>query len=180
ASLDYYERIRGIKTLVEEENILEEDEICIDMVTSSKDPKRVIRLAREMEQGNSLFKKGEFDDALERYGYARLILSQYNFKEDDQRIQCCDLILYIWLNLIVCFSKNKDYNLELDKEDSMGERMDGVMNESNPKKTIMVESKYWLIHRRRLGSPVSISKYNYEMLLKGKSILQKASPRRKT
>ncbi|KAL2894937.1 70 kDa peptidyl-prolyl isomerase [Bienertia sinuspersici] len=80
------------------------------MIIRSNDPKRVIELAREMkEQGNSLFKKEEFDDAFERYGYAGLILSRHIFKENDHRIECCDLILCIWLNSSVCLTRNKDY-----------------------------------------------------------------------
>lgn len=61
-------------------------------------------------------------------------------------------------------------SMEVEKEDMQDKMKDGTANESNQEKSIMVEPKYWFVNRRRSGSFLSISKNDYQLLLKGKSI----------
>lgn len=61
------------------DNLGEEERDFLELLSASDDPRGVIGLATEMqEEGNTLFKEGRFDDALERYGYAGVILDVLN------------------------------------------------------------------------------------------------------
>ncbi|KAL2902100.1 Mitochondrial import receptor subunit TOM70 [Bienertia sinuspersici] len=57
------------------------------------------------EKGNSLFKSRQIDNALEMYGYAEAVLAQYEFEEEEDIAEFCDLALCILLNSTACLSK---------------------------------------------------------------------------
>ncbi|KAL2896583.1 Protein TANC1 [Bienertia sinuspersici] len=83
-SLETYKKLREeILSLIGDE-LLEDDLSFLCMISSSKEPKMVLGLTKDMkEAGNSLFKKGEVDEALEKYGYAGMIIARFNFEEED-------------------------------------------------------------------------------------------------
>ncbi|KAL2902103.1 Mitochondrial import receptor subunit TOM70 [Bienertia sinuspersici] len=57
------------------------------------------------EKGNSLFKSRQIDNALEMYGYAEAVLTQYEFEEEEDITEFCDLALCILLNSTACLNK---------------------------------------------------------------------------
>lgn len=79
------------------ENLLEEDKQFLHPISVSNDSIGVLELAKEMkEEGNALFKKWNFDDALEKYGFAGLVLGFFEFGEEDRyaffELTCCVLL----------------------------------------------------------------------------------------
>ncbi|KAL2902516.1 Protein TANC1 [Bienertia sinuspersici] len=100
-SLETYKKLREkILPLIGDE-LLEDELFFLSMISSSKDPKMVLGLARDMkEAGNSLFKKGELDKALEKYGYAGMIIARFNFEEESDRLEFLKLGIGILMNLL--------------------------------------------------------------------------------
>ncbi|KNA08443.1 hypothetical protein SOVF_162640, partial [Spinacia oleracea] len=89
---------------------MEEDEFFIELISNSKNPKGVLDLARDMkETGNFLFKQGSIEDALEKYGYAGIILGCFQFEENDDRAEFFDLANCILLNSASCFSRKNEF-----------------------------------------------------------------------
>ncbi|KAL2897030.1 Sperm-associated antigen 1A [Bienertia sinuspersici] len=81
--LDSYYRFRREfkQILLDGDNLTEGDECFFDLVENLDNPKSVLELARSLKtEGNSFFKVGNFDEAMERYGYAGLSLVRYNFR----------------------------------------------------------------------------------------------------
>ena len=88
---------------------MEEDKDLLEIISASNNPKGVLDFAKEMkEEGNSLFKKGRFDDALEKYGYAGLILGCFEFAKED-RNEFFELASCALLNSAACFSKMQQF-----------------------------------------------------------------------
>ncbi|XP_056690233.1 peptidyl-prolyl cis-trans isomerase FKBP65-like [Spinacia oleracea] len=109
-----YEKFRGEvnKLLIEGDNLKEEDEILISLILESEIPREVLDLAKgPKEEGNLLFKSGSIKDALEKYGYAGLILARYIFYLEEDRIKFFELANCILLNLAACFNKRKEFEL---------------------------------------------------------------------
>ncbi|KNA16058.1 hypothetical protein SOVF_092600 [Spinacia oleracea] len=85
---------------------MEEDEFLIELISTSKNPTGVLDLAKDMKEvGNLLYKQGNIEDALEKYGYARVILRCFKFEDDDDRVEFSDLAISILLNSAACFGK---------------------------------------------------------------------------
>ncbi|KNA20730.1 hypothetical protein SOVF_049710 [Spinacia oleracea] len=61
------------------------------------------------EEGNLLFKKGLITDALEKYGYAGVILGCFVFEEKEHISNFYDLAICILLNSAACFSKKNEH-----------------------------------------------------------------------
>ncbi|KNA20794.1 hypothetical protein SOVF_048870 [Spinacia oleracea] len=61
------------------------------------------------EAGNLLFKQGDIEDALEKYGYAGIILGCFQFEENDDRAEFFDLANCILLNSAACFSRKREF-----------------------------------------------------------------------
>ncbi|KAL2904428.1 Peptidyl-prolyl cis-trans isomerase FKBP62 [Bienertia sinuspersici] len=81
-----------------------------NMFFDSLASKEVLKVARNMKvEGNSLFELGKFEDALEKYGNAEVILVGYKFEEKVDRTEFWDLSLCIMLNSSACFSKLKEF-----------------------------------------------------------------------
>ncbi|XP_021835304.2 70 kDa peptidyl-prolyl isomerase-like [Spinacia oleracea] len=105
-SLVGYENFRGEvnKLLTEGDNIKEEDEILISLIVESESSREVLDLSKGLkEEGNLLFKSGSKEDALEKYGYAGLILAWYVFYLEEDRS--------ILLDLAACFNKRNEFEL---------------------------------------------------------------------
>lgn len=112
SSLEIYDKLRGelIKIFLEGDNLVEDDEFWLDLISDSMDSKKVLELAKEMkEKGNSYFKERKFEDALEMYGYAEVILARFKFEEEYDRTEFCDLAICILLNSSACFSRLKEF-----------------------------------------------------------------------
>lgn len=111
-SLEVYGRFREElnKLLTKGDNLLEEDEFLIELISNSKNPGGVLDLAREMkEEGSLLFKEGRIGDALEKYGYAGVILGCFIFEKEEHISNFYDLTICILLNSAVCFSKKNEF-----------------------------------------------------------------------
>lgn len=81
----------------------------LNLLSNSNDPRGVIGLATKMkEEGNILFKEECFEDALEKYGYAGLILGCYEFGEVD-RPDFFELATCVLLSSAACFSKKREF-----------------------------------------------------------------------
>ncbi|KAL2930966.1 Protein translocase subunit SecA [Bienertia sinuspersici] len=50
------------------------------------------------EARNSLLEKGEVDEALEKYGYAGMIIARFNSEEEDDRLEFLKLGIGILMN----------------------------------------------------------------------------------
>lgn len=112
SSLEVYEKLRGELNQIfrEGDNLVEGDELWLELISDSMEPKKVLEIARDMkEEGNSLFKLGKVDNALEMYGYAEVILARYKFEEEEDRSKFCELALCILLNSTACFSRKKEF-----------------------------------------------------------------------
>lgn len=110
-SREVYEKFRGElnQLLTTRDNLLEEDKDFLELLSASNDPKGVLQLAKDMkEEGNVLFKKGNFDDALEKYGYAGIVLGCFDFGDED-RHDFFELATCVLLNGAACLSKKQDF-----------------------------------------------------------------------
>ncbi|KNA21661.1 hypothetical protein SOVF_041290, partial [Spinacia oleracea] len=67
---------------------MEEDEYFIELISKSGNPRDVLDLVKDMKEvGNEYFKQGSIEEALEKYGYAKIILGCFWFDEDDDRLE---------------------------------------------------------------------------------------------
>lgn len=76
-SLEGYKCLKGEinRLLTEEEDLMEEDECLIELISNSRNSRGVLNVAKELkDEGTNLFiKQRKIDDALEKYGYAGII-----------------------------------------------------------------------------------------------------------
>lgn len=88
---------------------MEEDKEFFSTFFKFEDLKGVLVFAKEMkDEGNALFKKGSFDDVLEKYGFAGLVLGCFEFGEKNRYVffelaSCALLNIYAYLS-----KKNKN------------------------------------------------------------------------
>ncbi|XP_021860790.1 protein PHOX3-like [Spinacia oleracea] len=100
-SLETYNKFRGElnRILTEGDNLMEEDEFFIELISNSKNPRGVLDLARDMkETGNFLFKQGSIEDALKNMDMLGLFLvvftSCFSGKREFEQVgQICSIIL---------------------------------------------------------------------------------------
>ncbi|KAL2905557.1 Protein TANC1 [Bienertia sinuspersici] len=98
-SLEIYEKLKKEILNLIGDDVLDDDELFLNLISISEDSRRVLNLAQELkEKGNTLFKQGHMDDALEQYGYAQLILARYNFVKENDRIEFLKLAICILMN----------------------------------------------------------------------------------
>lgn len=111
-SLVSYEKFRSdlYLLLTLGESPTEEYNLLIDFISNSKNASDVFILVEGLkDESNDLFKKGKYEETLEKYGYAGIILARNVFEEKD-RISFCDLAFRILLNSVACFGKTNEYN----------------------------------------------------------------------
>ncbi|KAL2904805.1 Bicyclogermacrene synthase [Bienertia sinuspersici] len=73
---------------LERANLMEEDDFRLGLLSDSMNPKKVLKIARDMkEEGNSFFRLWKVEDALEIYGYAETILVKSKFEEEVDKIE---------------------------------------------------------------------------------------------
>ncbi|KAL2941050.1 70 kDa peptidyl-prolyl isomerase [Bienertia sinuspersici] len=91
-------------------NLRNEDGFTLDLLSDSMKLKEGLKIVRDMkEEGNSFFALEKFDDALERYGYAEIILVNSKFKEEDDKIEMWNLSPCILQNISAYFSRLKEF-----------------------------------------------------------------------
>ncbi|KAL2925167.1 Protein TANC2, partial [Bienertia sinuspersici] len=85
------------------------DECFFDLVENLDNPKSVLEFARSLKtEEDAIFKVGNFDEAMEKYGYAGLSLVRYNFHKEEDKVESFDLAICLLLNLTACLSKTND------------------------------------------------------------------------
>ncbi|KAL2924542.1 70 kDa peptidyl-prolyl isomerase [Bienertia sinuspersici] len=81
----------------------------LNLLSQSNDSKGILGITSDLkEAGNSLFKKGQLEDALEKYGYA-MILAHYQFEEKCDKLEFLKLAICTLMNSALCFSKKKEF-----------------------------------------------------------------------
>ncbi|KAL2923184.1 Peptidyl-prolyl cis-trans isomerase FKBP65 [Bienertia sinuspersici] len=89
---------------------MEEDESILNLLSQSNDSKGILGIAFDLkEAGNSLLKKGQLEDALEKYGYAMAILAHYQFEEESDKLEFLKLAICTLMNSVLYFSKKKEF-----------------------------------------------------------------------
>ncbi|KAL2929266.1 Protein TANC1 [Bienertia sinuspersici] len=109
--LDSYEKFRREfeQILSDDDNLTEGNECFFDLVENLDNPKSILEFARSLKtEGNAFFKVGNFDEAMEKYGYAGLSLIRYNFHKEEDKVESFDLAICLLLNLTACLSKTND------------------------------------------------------------------------
>ncbi|KAL2893213.1 Protein unc-45-like protein B, partial [Bienertia sinuspersici] len=93
--IENYEKLRGklSRMFLEGVNLMEENDFRLDLVSDSMNPKVVLKIARDME-GNSMFRLGKVDDALEIYGYTETLLVKSKFEEEADKIELGSNLYY--------------------------------------------------------------------------------------
>ncbi|KMS99653.1 hypothetical protein BVRB_1g022210 [Beta vulgaris subsp. vulgaris] len=110
--MEDYKRLREEihRLLTEGENLMDDDEFLLDLISCSNDSKDVLELVRALkEEGNVLYKQRKFEDALEKYGYAGLVLARYEFVEKSDMGACFELAICVLLNSAACFGKKNEF-----------------------------------------------------------------------
>ncbi|KAL2924670.1 Protein unc-45-like protein B, partial [Bienertia sinuspersici] len=65
------------------------------------------------EDGNSFFKKGDIDSALEKYGFARIFLICLALEMEEDRETLINITCVVLLNMTACFlRKNNLFQLD--------------------------------------------------------------------
>ncbi|KMS98792.1 hypothetical protein BVRB_3g068680 [Beta vulgaris subsp. vulgaris] len=89
---------------------MDDDEFLLDLISCCNDSKDVLELVRVLkEEGNVLYKQRKFEDALEKYGYAELVLARYEFVEKSDMGACFELAICVMLNSAACFGKKNKF-----------------------------------------------------------------------
>ncbi|KAL2929029.1 Peptidyl-prolyl cis-trans isomerase D [Bienertia sinuspersici] len=112
ADIKKFEELRGelSKMFVEEANFMNDDGFILNLLSNSLNPKEVLTIVRDVkEEGNAFFRSEKFDDALERYGYAEIILVKSKFEEEVDKIEMWNLSLCILQNISAYFSRLNEF-----------------------------------------------------------------------
>ncbi|KAL2929028.1 Peptidyl-prolyl cis-trans isomerase D [Bienertia sinuspersici] len=115
ADIKKFEELRGelSKMFVEEANFMNEDGFILNLLLNSLNPKEVLTIVRDVKkEGNAFFRSEKFDDALERYGYAKIILVKSKIEEEVDKIEMWNLTLCILQNISACFSRLNEFEQE--------------------------------------------------------------------
>lgn len=104
-SLEGYKCLkREINRLLSEgEDLMEEDECFMELISSSKNSKGVLDVVKELKkEGNLLFQQRKTGDVLEKYGYVGIILVRHDFVEEKEMIECFE-------NFVACFIRKNEF-----------------------------------------------------------------------
>ncbi|KAL2926465.1 Peptidyl-prolyl cis-trans isomerase D [Bienertia sinuspersici] len=91
-------------------NLESEDAELYDYISSLKNPKDILVHSSNLkEEGNSSFKGGDLDGALEKYSLSMVFLSCLDLNETGVRISFSQLATSVVLNMAASFLKKKEF-----------------------------------------------------------------------
>ncbi|KAL2896983.1 RNA polymerase II-associated protein 3, partial [Bienertia sinuspersici] len=100
------------------DNFTEEDECFFDLVENLDNPKSVLEFARSLKpKENAFFKVGNFDEAMEKYGYAGLSLVRYNFHKEEDKVESFDLAICLLPNNVKALFRRAKAAVNLRKNE---------------------------------------------------------------
>ncbi|KAL2943902.1 Peptidyl-prolyl cis-trans isomerase D, partial [Bienertia sinuspersici] len=106
----FQEDLKGI--LFDGSNLESEDAELYDYISSVKNPKdALVHSSNLKEEGNSSFKEGDLDDALEKYSLSMVFLSCLVLNETDVRISFSQLATSVVLNMAASFLRRKSLGI---------------------------------------------------------------------
>ncbi|KAL2938581.1 Peptidyl-prolyl cis-trans isomerase D [Bienertia sinuspersici] len=104
----FQEDLKGI--LFDGSNLESEDAELYDYISSLKNPKDILVHSSNLkEEGNSSFKGGDLDGALEKYSLSMVFLSCLDLNETGVRISFSQLATSVVLNMAASFLKKKEF-----------------------------------------------------------------------
>ncbi|KAL2906226.1 Peptidyl-prolyl cis-trans isomerase FKBP62, partial [Bienertia sinuspersici] len=107
--LNFQEDLKGF--LFDGSNLENEDYDLFGFVLSLENPKDVLNYSRNFkDEGNSSFKKGDFDGALEKYSLSCVFLSYLALQEEEARTSFSQLASSVVLNMAASMLKKKEFN----------------------------------------------------------------------
>ncbi|KAL2899802.1 Protein unc-45-like protein B, partial [Bienertia sinuspersici] len=73
-------------------------------------PKELLKHVKEFkEDGNSFFKIGDIDSALEKYGFAGVFLTCMALEMEEDRETFVNIISVVLLNMAACFLRKEEF-----------------------------------------------------------------------
>ncbi|KAL2927035.1 Peptidyl-prolyl cis-trans isomerase D [Bienertia sinuspersici] len=104
----FQDDLKGI--LFDGSNLEAEDAELYDYISSFKNPKDVlVHCSNLKEEGNSSFKEGDLDGALEKYSLSMVFLSCLVLNEVDVKISFSQLATSVVLNMAASFLKKREF-----------------------------------------------------------------------
>ncbi|KAL2935035.1 Peptidyl-prolyl cis-trans isomerase FKBP62, partial [Bienertia sinuspersici] len=106
--LNFQEDLKGL--LFDGSNLENEDYDLFGFVSSLENPKDVLKYSRNFkDEGNSSFKKGDFDGALEKYSLSCVFVSCLALQEEETRTSFSQLASSVVLNMVASMLKKKEF-----------------------------------------------------------------------
>ncbi|KAL2936294.1 Peptidyl-prolyl cis-trans isomerase FKBP62 [Bienertia sinuspersici] len=101
--------LRGL--LIEKDNVDPEDIGCLfSYIDNLDNPTKLLEHIKEFkEDGNSFFKKGDINSALENYGFAGIFLTCLALEKEEDRETFINTTCVVLLNMAACFLRKKEY-----------------------------------------------------------------------
>ncbi|KAL2926661.1 Peptidyl-prolyl cis-trans isomerase FKBP62 [Bienertia sinuspersici] len=101
--------LRGL--LIEKDNVDSEDIGCLfSYIDDLNNPTKLLEHIKEFkEDGNSFFKKGDINSALENYGFAGIFLTCLALEKEEDRETFINTTCVGLLNMAACFLRKKEY-----------------------------------------------------------------------
>lgn len=88
-SLEVYKSLKEDinQLLTEREDLMDGDKFLINLISNLKNSKGVLGLVKDLkEEGNFVFMQRKIDDALEKYGYAGIVLARCELVEEKEML----------------------------------------------------------------------------------------------
>ncbi|KAL2896052.1 70 kDa peptidyl-prolyl isomerase [Bienertia sinuspersici] len=106
--LDLQEDLKGL--LFDGSNLENEDSDLFGFISNLENPKGVLENSRNLkDEGNTSFKEGDFDNALEKYSLSCVLLSCLALQEEDTRSSFSQLASTVLLNMAASLLKKKEF-----------------------------------------------------------------------
>ncbi|KAL2937267.1 70 kDa peptidyl-prolyl isomerase [Bienertia sinuspersici] len=106
--LDFQEDLKGL--LFDGSNLANEDSDLFGFISNLENPKGVLENSRNLkDEGNTSFKEGDFDNALEKYSLSCVFLSCLALQEEDTRSSFSQLTSTVLLNMAASLLKKKEF-----------------------------------------------------------------------
>ncbi|KAL2921823.1 70 kDa peptidyl-prolyl isomerase [Bienertia sinuspersici] len=101
--------IRGL--LIDKDRFDPEDTSCLfSYIDDLDNPKELLEHIKEFrEDGNSFFRKGDVDSALEKYGFAGIFLTCLALEKEVDKETFVNITCVVLLNMAACFLRKKEF-----------------------------------------------------------------------